>query len=116
MDVNEDKVAPWKVRAEVDELGCEENGGVGGGMKDVTTATDCAVSRRSARIFWERECLCPLILLSLLLLLLLAKSEEDLEKKTLWCYGCAGEGRPRHEYQNWITIYKVFITNLSIMS
>jgi hypothetical protein len=83
MDVNEDNVAPWKVRAKVDdepELGCGEDGVVPGvGMNDVTTATDCAVSRRSARIFCERESLCPLIL-PLLLLLLLAKSEEDEEK------------------------------------
>jgi hypothetical protein len=69
MDVNEDKVAPWKVDVDIDgmdsdsDFGCaepepEEGAGDGHGatlgMKDVTTATGCAVSRRSARIFWER--------------------------------------------------------------
>jgi hypothetical protein len=69
MDVNEDKVAPWKVDVDIDgidsdsDFGCaepepEEGAGDGGddamlGMNDVTTATGCAVSRRSARIFWE---------------------------------------------------------------
>jgi hypothetical protein len=67
--VNEDNVAPWKV--DVDGMdsddGCGEpepepgedagsrrdrdRGGVTLGMSDVTTATGCAVSRRSARIF-----------------------------------------------------------------
>ena len=40
MDVNDDKVAPWKVCEVLGEFGC---------MKDVTTATGCAVSRRRAR-------------------------------------------------------------------
>jgi len=39
-----------------------------GGMKDVTTATGCAVSRRSARIFWERP---------RALILLAARSKEE---------------------------------------
>jgi len=40
MDVNDDKVAPWKGCEVLEEWG---------GMKDVTTATGCAVSRRRAR-------------------------------------------------------------------
>ena len=45
MDVNDDKVAPWKVCEVLGELGC---------MKDVTTATGCAVSRRRARSLFFR--------------------------------------------------------------
>jgi len=50
MDVNEESVAPWKLdggwyRAESS-----------GGMSDVTTATGCAVSRRRARILWDKPC------------------------------------------------------------
>jgi hypothetical protein len=81
-DVNEDNVAPWKV--DVDGMGSGDNGcacadpeeeGCGRGampvlgMNDVTTATGCAVSRRSARIFWERP--------RALILLLAARSKED---------------------------------------
>jgi hypothetical protein len=40
MDVNDDNVAPWKGYEVLEELG---------GIKDVTTATGCAVSRRRAR-------------------------------------------------------------------
>ena len=84
MDVNEDKVAPWKVDVDIDgidsdsDFGCgepepEEGAGDGGddamlGMNDVTTATGCAVSRRSARIFWESP---------RALILLAARSKED---------------------------------------
>lgn len=91
MDVNEDSVAPWNRRVTgidvgvgvdvvgvdagvdgLDDDGCAEDDvdeavRVRFGMKDVTTATGCAVSRRSARIFWE----------SSRALLLLARSEED---------------------------------------
>jgi len=67
MDVNEESVAPWKVGRGCEGLGVEDRVGeeddVGGegegelegvmwGMKDVTTATGWAVSRRSARILW----------------------------------------------------------------
>jgi hypothetical protein len=50
--------------------GCGRRGGGGTtlGMNDVTTATGCAVSRRRARIFWERP---------RALILLAAKSKED---------------------------------------
>jgi len=85
MDVNEDSVAPWNGHVVVVVVGggggggdgledgrcwCAEDdvdddgGGAGSrsffGMKDVTTATGCAVSRRSARILWEssRALLC----------------------------------------------------------
>jgi hypothetical protein len=83
MDVNEDKVAPWKVDVDIDgmdsdsDFGCAEpepEEGAGGGdgatlgMNDVTTATGCAVSRRSARIFWESP---------RALILLAARSKED---------------------------------------
>lgn len=59
--MNEDNVAPWKVDGrDSDGSGFEdseiEEGGRGGttlGINDVTTATGCAVSLRSARIFWE---------------------------------------------------------------
>jgi hypothetical protein len=47
--------------------GCGRGRG-GLGMNDVTTATGCAVSRRSARIFWERP---------RALILLAARSKED---------------------------------------
>lgn len=85
MDVNEDSVAPWNNRGRVpdidvgvetgglDDDGCSEDGvdereaWVRFGMKDVTTATGCAVSRRSARILWESSGA----------LVLLARSEED---------------------------------------
>jgi hypothetical protein len=87
-DVNEDNVAPWKVDVDVDGIGMdsgfgcaeaepepEEGAGGGGGggsatlgMNDVTTATGCAVSRRSARIFWESP---------RALTLLAARSKED---------------------------------------
>lgn len=53
MDVNEDSVAPWKVDGMDDtcvEEGVEGDGAELVGMKDVTTATGCAISRRSARI------------------------------------------------------------------
>ena len=72
MDVNEDNVAPWKVGVDADfdvdvdvdgvedsDFGCASGCGRGGteavtlGMNEVTTATGCAVSRRSERIFWE---------------------------------------------------------------
>jgi hypothetical protein len=62
MDVNEDSVAPWKadgVGGCAEEESVEDGGGGGGGgvaelgMNDVTTATGCAISRRSARILWE---------------------------------------------------------------
>ena len=39
MDINDDKVAPWKGCEMLEELGC---------IKDVTTATGCAVSCRRA--------------------------------------------------------------------
>lgn len=65
MDVKEDSVAPWNV-------GDLEEDGVGG-MSDVTTATGCAASRRSARILSEREYVFP----SLMLLCPLARLEED---------------------------------------
>ena len=85
MDVNEDKVAPWNVDVDVDamnlDFGCAEpepeegacagswcGGGARLGMNDVTTATGCAVSRRSARIFWESP---------RALILLAARSKED---------------------------------------
>lgn len=52
--------------------GCAESeagrGGATLGMNEVTTATGCAVSRRSARIFWERP---------RALMLLAARSKED---------------------------------------
>jgi hypothetical protein len=52
--------------------GCAESesgrGGAMLGMNEVTTATGCAVSRRSARIFWERP---------RALILLAARSKED---------------------------------------
>ena len=81
MDVNEDSVAPWNrgvpdIDVGVDAGGLDDDGcaedevdeaRVRFGMKDVTTATGCAVSRRSARIFWE----------SSRALVLLARSEED---------------------------------------
>lgn len=85
--MNEDNVAPWKVDvggmdlddgcAEPEEgegagAGCggRDRGGAGArlGMNDVTTATGCAVSRRRARIFWERP---------RALMLLAARSKED---------------------------------------
>ena len=86
--MNEDNVAPWKVDVggmdsdggcaepgEGEGAGCARGGGgVGGGvgatlgMNDVTTATGCAVSRRSARIFWDRP---------RALILLAARSKED---------------------------------------
>ena len=61
MDVNEDSVAPWKADGVDDDDACaaeDRDGGGGGacavlGMNDVTTATGCAISRRSARILWE---------------------------------------------------------------
>ena len=56
MDVNEDSVAPWKADGMDDacaEEGVEGDGAEHVGMKDVTTATGCAISRRSARILWE---------------------------------------------------------------
>jgi hypothetical protein len=58
MDVNDDSVAPWKVDDGMDDCGCVDEDGGGGcgaelGMNDVTTATGCAISRRSARILWE---------------------------------------------------------------
>jgi hypothetical protein len=60
MDVNEDSVAPWKadgVTVDDDACAAEDRDGGGcavlGGMNDVTTATGCAISRRSARILWE---------------------------------------------------------------
>jgi hypothetical protein len=69
MDVNEDSVAPWKVDGmDCAEESVEDVGGGGGakpGMNDVTTATGCAISRRSARILWESP------------LLLVARLEED---------------------------------------
>ena len=92
MDVNEDSVAPWNGHVVVGGGGgdgdgdglengrcwCAEDdvdddeGGVGSrsffGMKDVTTATGCAVSRRSARILWES---------SRALLCWFARSEEE---------------------------------------
>jgi hypothetical protein len=86
MDVNEDNVAPWKVDVDGMESdsddGCAEpepeeegagcgrggGGGVTVGINDVTMATGCAVSRRSARIFWERP---------RTLALLAARSKED---------------------------------------
>lgn len=82
--MNEDNVAPWKV--DVDGMdsddGCAESGegegaacgrgrdrgGATLGMNDVTTATGCAVSRRSGRIFWERP---------RALILLAARSKEE---------------------------------------
>jgi hypothetical protein len=83
MDVNEDSVAPWNNRGVpdidvdvdagggLDDDGCAEDEvgevRVRFGMKDVTTATGWAVSRRSARIFWESSGA----------LVLLARSEED---------------------------------------
>lgn len=52
--------------------GCTSRGRACGratlGMNDVTTATGCAVSRRSARIFWDR---------ARALILLAARSKED---------------------------------------
>src|SRR6266576_2414592 len=82
MDVNEDNVAPWKV--DVDGMdsddGCAESKVGGGpgcgrgasgatlGMNDVTTATGCAVSQRSAGIFWGRP---------RALIWLAARSKED---------------------------------------
>jgi hypothetical protein len=86
-DVNEDRVAPWKVDVGVDadgggmgsDFGCAEiepgeSAGAGCcgatlGMNDVTTATGCAVSRRSARIFWESP--------RALVLLAAERSKED---------------------------------------
>ena len=63
MDVNEDSVAPWNREApdvDVDVDGSLDDGCAEDdvdededGMKDVTTATGCAVSRRSARILCE---------------------------------------------------------------
>ena len=67
MEVNEESVAPWKVGRGCEGLAVEdgvveEKDDVGGerecegvrlGMKDVTTATGWAISRRSARILWE---------------------------------------------------------------
>jgi hypothetical protein len=60
MDVNEDSVAPWKVDGMPVGDCAEESveGGGGGadfecGMNEVTTATGCAISRKSARILWE---------------------------------------------------------------
>jgi len=51
------------------ECGCGcDRGGATLGMNDVTTATGCAVSRRRARIFWERP---------RALILLAARSKED---------------------------------------
>ena len=67
MDVNEDSVAPWKVDG-VDDDACAEESVEGSGaelvvgMKDVTTATGCAISRRSARILWESQRTLPLLL------------------------------------------------------
>lgn len=68
MDVNEDSVAPWKADG-VGDGACAEGSVVGGGgaelvvgMKDVTTATGCAISRRSARILWESPRTLPLLL------------------------------------------------------
>jgi hypothetical protein len=73
MDVNEDSVAPWKVDGmPVDECAKESVEGGGAdfelGMNDVTTATGCAISRKSARILWESP---------RALLLLAARLEED---------------------------------------
>ena len=48
MDVNEESVAPWKLRDPAEESS--------DGMSDVTTATGCAVSRRRARILEDRPC------------------------------------------------------------
>jgi hypothetical protein len=75
-DVNEDNVAPWKVDVDVDgvdsDFGCVETEPASAsatlGMNEVTTATGCAVSRRSARIFWESP---------RALILLAARSKED---------------------------------------
>ena len=58
MDVNEDSVAPWKVDGMLVDDCAEESVEGGGadfefGMNDVTTATGCAISRKSARILWE---------------------------------------------------------------
>lgn len=78
MDVNEDSVAPWNRDVAVDDDdndgGCaaaaedDVDGGGGAdvgvglfGMNEVTTATGCAVSRRSARILWERSRACVLV-------------------------------------------------------
>lgn len=83
MDVNEDSVAPWNGHVGggdgLEDGRCwyaeddvdDDEGGAGSrcfGMKDVTTATGCAVSRRSARILWES---------SRVLLCWFARSEED---------------------------------------
>lgn len=69
MDVKEDRVAPWNLdgRVEVegletDDAPCDAPSESGGDMRDVTTATGCAVSRRRARILCDRPCTCLLLL------------------------------------------------------
>lgn len=61
MDVKEESVAPWNLdgRVEVEE---DDDTPSGGGMNDVTTATGCAVSRRSARNLCDRPCTYLLLL------------------------------------------------------
>ena len=84
MDLNKDNVAPWNIDGmdlDPDSDGCVEpkkgKKGAGSchgvapptlGMNDVTTATGCAVSRRSARTFWESP---------RALILLAVRSKED---------------------------------------
>ena len=57
MDVNEESVAPWNLDGRVDD-----DAESGDGISEVTTATGCAVSRRRARIFWDKLCTCLLLL------------------------------------------------------
>ena len=57
MDVNEESVAPWNLDGRV-----EDDAQSGDGISEVTTATGCAVSRRSARNFWDKLCTCLLLL------------------------------------------------------
>ena len=66
---SDDSCAEPEVGAGAGRTGCSRGGGgATPGMSDVTTATGCAVSRRRARIFWERP---------RALILPAAKSKED---------------------------------------
>ena len=47
MEVNEERVAPWK--RELEGSACGVDGLASAGMSEVTTATGCAVSRSRAR-------------------------------------------------------------------
>jgi hypothetical protein len=66
MDVKEDSVAPWNLEGRVEEGDAPNDAPrdtpSSGGIRDVTTATGCAVSRRRARILCDKPCTYLLLL------------------------------------------------------